>query len=76
MSEPLQWEDVLSKGNEAGVPTFTTILSALVLENGGSMSVSVMSLRELVKGSSSLRLVAEVDSGQLVVSLIQDGSDN
>ena len=76
MSEPLQWEDVLSKGNEAGVPTFTTILSALVLENGGSMSVSVMSLRELVKGSSSLRLVAEVDSGQLVVSLLQDGSDN
>jgi len=76
MSEPLQWEDVLSKGNEAGVPTFTTILSALVLENGGSMSVSVMSLRELVKGSSSLRLVAEVDSGQLVVSLMQDGSDN
>jgi hypothetical protein len=76
MSEPLQWEDVLSSGNDAGVPTFTTILSALVLENGGSMSVSVMSLRELVKSSSSLRLVAEVDSGQLVVSLIQDGSDN
>jgi len=76
MSEPLQWEDVLAKGNEAGVPTFTTILSAIVLENGGSMSVSVMSLRDLVKGSSSLRLVAEVDSGQLVVSLMQDGSDN
>jgi hypothetical protein len=76
MSEPLQWEDVLAKGSEAGVSTFTTILSAIVLENGGSMSVSVMSLRELVRGSSQLRLVAEVDSGQLVVSLMQGVSVN
>ncbi len=76
MSEPLQWEDVLTKTEDPRSPTFTTILSAIVHENGGSMSVSVMSLRELVKGSSTMRLIAEVDSGQLVVSLIQDPALN
>jgi hypothetical protein len=55
---------------------FTTILSAIILENGGSMSVSVMSLRDLVKGSANMRLIAEVDSGQLVVSLVQDPALN
>jgi hypothetical protein len=76
MSEPLQWEDVLTKTDDPKSPMFTTILSAIILENGGSMSVSVMSLRDLVKGSANMRLIAEVDSGQLVVSLVQDPALN
>lgn len=76
MSEPLQWEDVLTKTEDPKSPMFTTILSAIILENGGSMSVSVMSLRDLVKGSANMRLIAEVDSGQLVVSLVQDPALN
>ena len=67
----MQWEDVIcASGCDKGAVA-NIILSALVLENGGSLTVSVMTLRDLQRDSRFSRLTAEVEAGQLVIRLVE-----
>lgn len=67
---PMQWEDVLCSINADRDAVFNIILSALALENGGSVTASVMTLRELHSKNGKSGLLAEVQDGQLLVRLV------
>ena len=67
---PMQWEDVLCSIDADRDAVFNIILSALVLENGGSATASVVTLRELRAKKKDCSLTAEVVYGQLLVSLV------
>lgn len=68
---PMQWEDVLCSINADSDAVFNIILSALILENGGSATASVVTLRELHAKKGQCSLTAEVKHGQLVVRLVE-----
>ena len=68
---PLQWEEILCHMLTDRDAAFNIMLSALVLENGGSVQVSVHSLRELRANKQGCSLIAEVEHGQLVMRLVE-----
>lgn len=67
----MQWEDILCYMDAERDAAFNIMLSALVLENGGSVQVSVHSLRELRANKRDWSLIAEVEHGQLVLKLVE-----
>jgi hypothetical protein len=70
---PMQWEEILCHMLTNRDAAFNIMLSALVLENGGSVQVSVHSLRELQAHNRECSLMAEVEHGQLVIKLVENG---
>ena len=70
MSDPIQWEDVIRKVDDSPTEVFSLILSTILMENGGPITISVATLRELYKTGARMKVVAEIDQTQLVVSLV------
>lgn len=71
MSDPIQWEDVIRNVDCSPTEVFSLILSTILMENGGPITISVATLRELCKTGARMRVVAEIDQTQLVVSLVE-----